>query len=537
MSIVDGARTNGRSDVEDVQRLKPNQLGIGTILFMVVAFSAPITAMTGNVPVAVGYGNGWGAPAGFVVATIVLTIFSVGYTVMARYITSASPFYGYIAHGINKPIGMASGLLVMCGYMVIEAALVGIFAAFAKTTLSDQLGIDLPWHVYAAFMLGLIAILSYYEINFAARVLAVMLVLELSILLIMSFAVLFSAGGPDGIPLKSINPVNAFHGNGVASAAVGLGIFMAFWSWIGFEATAVYGEESRNPRRVIPIATFIAVIGIGVMYTFFSWMAVAGNGLTESVKVASGSDPFQLFFAPTREYVGTWGIDTFQWLLLTGSFACGFAVHNTAARYLYTLGREGFVHRALGRTHARHGSPHVASFTQTGVATTIVLLFALFDQDPYLSLFVLGAIFATMAILIVQTLSSFAVVGYFHVHKRHPENHNLFQTLIAPLAGGIMMIAVVYLLIDNLDAAAGAAAQTLLFDLIPWIVVGIFVFGFFAALYLRSKRPEAYDRIAWIIYRDTAEREDVPAGGTRAVAAVGEMGAGVGPGQAERPLG
>ena len=39
MSIVDGPSTNGRSDVENVQRLKPNQLGIGTILFMVVAFA------------------------------------------------------------------------------------------------------------------------------------------------------------------------------------------------------------------------------------------------------------------------------------------------------------------------------------------------------------------------------------------------------------------------------------------------------------------------------------------------------------------
>jgi amino acid transporter len=265
-------------------------------------------------------------------------------------------------------------------------------------------------------------------------------------------------------------------------------------------------------------------------------MAVAGNGLTQSVQVSSGDDPFQLFFAPTREYLGSWGIDVFQWLLLTGSFACGFAVHNTAARYLYTLGREGFIHRALGRTHEKHGSPHVASFAQTGVATTIVLLFALFDEDPYLSLFVLGAIFATMAILIVQTLSSFAVIGYFHVHKRHPENHHILETLVAPLVGGIAMIAVVYLLIDNLDAAAGAAAQTLVFDLIPWIVVGIFVFGFLAALYLRSARPDAYDRIAWIIYRDTAERDEVGAGETRAVPAVGQMGSGAGPGQAEQPL-
>jgi len=524
MSIAEG--TTGAPREEDVQRLKPNQLGIVTILFMVIAFSAPITAMTGNVPVAVGYGNGWAAPAGFIIATIVLSVFAVGYTVMARYITSASPFYGYIAHGISKPVGMAAGLLVMCGYMVIEAALVGIFAAFAKITFADQLGIDLPWHVYAAFMLVLIAALAYFEINFAARVLAVMLVLELSILFVMSFAVLFSGGGPDGIPLEAISPVNAFQGNGVASAAVGLGLFMAFWSWIGFEATAVYGEESRNPRRVIPIATFVAVVGIGAMYTFFSWMAISGNGLSQSVAISAGDDPFQLFFGPTREHLGAWGIDVFQWLLLTGSFACGFAVHNTASRYLYTLGREGFIHRALGRTQAKHGSPHIASFAQTGVAATIVFLFAVFDEDPYLSLFVLGAIFATMSILIVQTLSSFAVIGYFHVHKRHPENHHILQTLVAPLVGGLAMIAVVYLLIDNLDAAAGAASETLVFDLIPWIVVGIFVFGFLAALWLRSARPEAYERIAWIIYRDTAERDAPQAEETRAVAAVGEMGAG-----------
>lgn len=534
MSVRAGSAELPATAERRVERLKPNQLGVGTILFMVVAFSAPITAMTGNVPVAVGYGNGFGAPAGFVIATIVLTIFAIGYTAMARHITSASPFYGYITHGLGRPIGMASGLLVMAGYMMIEPALVGIFAAFAETTFSDQLGISLPWEVYAALMLALIAILSYFEVSLAARILAVMLICELSILVVMSFAVLFSGGGPDGIPLTAVNPVNAFHANGVASGAVGLGLFMAFWSWIGFEATAVYGEESRNPRRVIPIATFIAVIGIGVMYTFFSWMAVAGNGLTQSIQLSAGDDPFQLFFNPTREYLGGWGVSIFEWLLLTGSFACGFAVHNTAARYLYTLGREGFIHPKLGRTHSRHGSPHVASFAQTGIAATIVFLFAIFKQDPYLSLFVLGAIFATMAILIVQTLSSFAVVGYFHARK-HAQSGNLITTLVAPIVGGVAMIAVVYLLLSNLSSAAGVAAQTLVFDLIPWIVIGIFAVGLVAALYMRARRPDAYQRIAWIIYRDTAERSDT-GDELPVVPAVGEMGAAVGPGPAERPL-
>src|SRR4051794_9182714 len=59
--------------------LKVGAIGLAGVLFMAVANAAPITAMTGNVPIALGYGNGIGAPAGFLVATIVLTLFTVGF--------------------------------------------------------------------------------------------------------------------------------------------------------------------------------------------------------------------------------------------------------------------------------------------------------------------------------------------------------------------------------------------------------------------------------------------------------------------------
>jgi amino acid transporter len=339
-----------------------------------------------------------------------------------------------------------------------------------------------------------------------------MLCLEVSILFLLSFAVLFSGGGPDGVPLSPINPVNAFKANGLEASAIGLGLFMAFWSWIGFESTAVYGEESRNPRRVIPTATMIAVLGIGVMYTFFSWMSIAGNGLQQSIAVAGGDDPFGLFLNPTHEFLGQWAVDVFQWLLLTGSFACGLATHNTASRYLYTLGREGVLPPKIGATHDAHQSPHIGSFGATAVAATIVILFALFDQDPYLSLFVLMAILATMAILIVQTVCSFAVIGYFHVRKLHTHEESPIRTLVCPLLGGIAMIAVVYLLLDNLESAAGAAAETVFFDLIPWLVVGVFLFGLLGALYLRSARPRAYERIGAVFFKESIERTSEPTG-------------------------
>ena len=485
----------------EVQRLKPNSVGLVGVVFMAVATAAPITAMTGNVPVALGFGNGIGAPAGYLFATIVLTVFAVGYVAMARYITAAGAFYGYISHGLGQVMGMASGLLATMAYIVFEASLIGIFSSFAQTTFQEQLGLNVPWQVFAVLMLILNAILAYFDINFTAKVLAVILITEIAMLALMALAVLFSGGGPDGIPLAPINPINAF-----AGPAAGLGLFFAFWSWVGFESTAMYGEESREPKRIIPRATLITVIGVGLFYVFVSWMAVAGNGLSQSVALAQ-EDAFAVFFNPTREFVGGWAVLVFQWLIITGSFACGLAFHNCASRYLYAIGREGFISPALGRTHPTHGSPYVASFVQTGIAAMIVGLFWATGQDPYLGLFTLMAILGTFAILVVQTLCSFAVIGYFR--RNHPEARHWFKTFLAPLLGGIGMAAVVVLLLLNRSTAAGDASETLLFRMIPWIVVGVFLAGVALAFYMRARNPEKYQLIGRIIYEDTMERPDV----------------------------
>ncbi|WP_369168295.1 APC family permease [Streptomyces sp. R28] len=487
----------------EVHRLKANSVGLTGVVFMAVATAAPITAMTGNLPIAVGFGNGTGAPAGYLFATLVLTVFSVGYVAMARRITAAGAFYGYISHGLGRITGMASGMLAVLAYIVFEASIVGVFSYFAQTTVHDQLGVDLPWILYAAAMLLFTAVLAYFDINLTAKALGVMLVAEIAVLFVVATAVLLNGGGPDGIPLEPVNPKNAFTG-----ASAGLGLFFAFWSWVGFESTAMYGEESRDPKRVIPRATLISVIGVGIFYIYVSWMTIAGNGLDRSVEISSGTSPLDLFFDPAHSYLGAWAVDAFQWLLITGSFACGMAFHQCAARYLYAIGREGFLHPALGRTHPRHGSPHIASFVQSVIAVGLVGAFWLTGQDPYIHLYTLLAILGTMAILIVQTLCSFAVIGYFR--KNHPEDRHWFRTLTAPLLGGIGMIAVVGLLVTNLDTAAGTAAGSLFFRTIPWIVGLVFFGGLGLGWYLKVRRPERYDIIGRIVLEDSGEREEGP---------------------------
>ena len=505
-------------------KLKAGAVGLAGVLFMAVANAAPITAMTGNVPIAVGYGNGLGAPAGYFVATIVLTLFTVGFVAMARYITTAGAFYGFITHGLGQVWGMASGALATMAYVVFEGSLIGIFAYFSNFGLDRWLGWDVNWLLLAFIGIAVVAAFGYFDINIAAAFLGVTLIAEIALLGLMAIAVLFSGGGPDGLVPEAVNPLNAFtdlpEGGGVglqdiAAGSAAIGLFFAFWSWVGFETTAVYGEESRNPRRIVPMATLMAVIGLGLFYTFVSWMMIAGNGKERTIELAVAGD-LNLWVGLAEDKLGGSFVgDIYVFLIIIGSFACALAFHNAAARYLYAIGRElpGVKH-SLGRTHAVHHTPHVASIVQTGITVLFTLGFYFLageGTDPLMGAYIyqygLLAVLGTMAILIVQAITSFAVISYFHVKKAQPGN--LVTTGIIPALGGIGMLFVVWLLIDNLEFAGGLAAGSPFFKAIPWIVIGTFVLGLLGVLFLRSKHPEVYRSMGRTVMEETHERESV----------------------------
>ncbi len=507
---------------KEIKRLKAGSIGTIAVVFMAMATAAPITAMTGNVPIAVGYGNGIYAPAGYIVAGIILTIFTVGYAAMSRHITNTGAFYSYISHGLGSAVGFMSGVLSAVAYIVFEASLIGIFASFTRSTIIAFNGPTISWVPIALAGIIIIAILGYFDISISGAILGVFLVTEVVILLLMSFSVLFHGGGSHGLVPSAINPLNAFKAAPsdpkagiVGSAAIGL--FFAFWSWVGYETTAVYGEESKNPKKVIPRALMVVVIFIMALYAFVSWMTIAGDGPAHAIAYARSSNPFSMFYNVADMYLGGWVKDIYQVLIITGSFACALAFHNSASRYIYSIGRElpsKKLSGALGATHDKHKSPYVASIIQTVITLAFILGFWIFQKPSaaapdvaYDDIYGLLAILGTMIILIVQSLSSLSVISYFHVKKQHPETANIFRTIICPIVGAGGMLYVVYLLFTNLSFAAGAAASSPFFHAIPWIVLAVAVLSLGYALLLRQRHPNDYALLGKTILEEAQERD------------------------------
>ena len=139
------------------------------MLFLTVTGAAPISAMLFNVPIAVGYGNGIGAPASFLVATIILLIFSVGYAAMASKVTAVGGFYSFISHGLGRELGMGFGFGSVVAYSVFEASLAGGFAYFANLDIKQWMGIDIPWPILSLIMIVGISILDLLDVKISRR--------------------------------------------------------------------------------------------------------------------------------------------------------------------------------------------------------------------------------------------------------------------------------------------------------------------------------------------------------------------------------
>lgn len=196
------------------------------------------------------------------------------------------------------------------------------------------------------------------------------------------------------------------------SGALGIALVFAYTSFIGFEATVIYGEEARDPRRTVPKATYIALIGMGVFYSISAWL-LTNSFRADSVVAEAGDDPESFAAKALRSQLGAISNDIMSVLIITSIFAAVLAFHNTLARYLFALGRQGLVWGRLGRTHRTRQSPHVACLVQAATATAVIGVFAVSGADPYGGLYVWATGLGAIGVIILQSVASVAVFVFF----------------------------------------------------------------------------------------------------------------------------
>ncbi len=489
------------SDPETSGKLAKGALGPVQVLFLIVTGAAPLAAMVFNVPVTV-LGSGYAAPAAFLIATVVLTIFSVGYIEMSRRVSSIGGFYTFITRGLGGIPGLGSGVLIALCYIIFAAGVLGAFGYFASTTIEDWTGFAMSGWVYSFIALAAMSAFAFYDIELTAKVLGVALVGEILVLTALAVAVLLKGGGPDGIVLDGLNPAALFDNEAAVqvfgTAAVGIALFGAFWSWVGFEMAPNYAEESRDPKRIAKVATYGSVVGLGLFYILMSVVFVSAWGKTgaaEGVAAQFAGKSDSAWYPIATTFAGGWLTTMFQFLMITSSFACAMAFFNTGARYIFSLAREGILPSVFAKTHPTRHAPVNAAMAVTGIVGGWILAFTISYPSTLDSLVKLATwtpLLGVLGILAVQAICSFAIIRYFATEAR--DGFHWWKTGLAPLLGGLGQVGAMYLLVANRGGLGGAADAGFI-KYFPWVALAVFVLGAVFAVYLKAQVPSTYARI------------------------------------------
>jgi len=454
---VSAPESLGGENTAPERHLRGN-LGVASIVFMVVAAAAPLGVIGGVVPLGIASGNGAGFPATFIVSTVVLLFFAVGFTAMTPYVEDAGAFFSYVRKSLGTPAGIGIAFVALVSYVALEAGVYGLLGPAGAAVVELFEGPALPWWLFAAVAFVVTTYLGYRNITVSSRVLGVLLTAEIAIVLVLDLVIVVR-GGDHGLSTGIVNPTAIFSGS------LGIGLLFAIISYVGFEATAIFRDEARTPERTIPRATYLALILIGVFYAITSWALISGWGDETAVQHATDSGATFLGDSAQR-YIGLVGSDVITVLYFTSLFACILAFHNVASRYVFALSQRDVLPASLSQPHALHGSPHRASSWISGVVAAGILLAVVFNLDPAAQFYTWFAGATTVGVVVLMIATSVAVLVFF---GRDHRGHSVWRVRVAPVLGLVGLLGALVLILTNLKDLVGGSS------VLAWVIVGVLV--------------------------------------------------------------
>lgn len=466
---------------ESADRLSGN-MGIGELVMSVLAFSSPLTTVAGFIPVLLTF-SGHGAPALYLTVTLLLVLFSVGFTTMGRRVKNPGGFYSFVAAGLGRPAGLGGAFLATFGYAAIGFFGPAFFAVTVQSYVVENLGgPEIAWYWYALALIAATTALAYRRIDLSAKVLTVVMALEVLAVVVFDITAFVTGGPADGGGAGFSLP-------GITDSGIGLAVLFVVGNFLGFEATVLYRDEVKDPDKTIPRATYISVISIGVFYAIAAWAYVAYFG-ADKAQEAAAADTVGLFSSALLNLTGKIVVDVVTILLMTSILASVLSIQNVAARYLFSLGTDRVLPAFLGKVHPHHRSPSVSASLIGGLWAVLVIFFVVVGVAPE-KLYPIATGSGTLAVLLLMLGTSVAVVLY--LRKNREPGDSLWKTTIAPVIAALGLAVVAVLAVVNYSELIGDTGMITMTFLV--FTFGLPVAGVIVALVLRARKPDVYQRI------------------------------------------
>jgi amino acid transporter len=386
--------------MSETRGLKKGALTFWEVVSQSIANIAPSATPALIIPL-VFASSGNGTWLAYLVATLSMLFVTAQINAFASRSASPGALSTFTTLGLGPRFGALSGWSLFLAYIFTAAATLAGFTNYAGVILTSVLGIQIGVGAGAFLMLGTLVLcwsIAWRDVQLSTRA---MLLLEftsvgLIVCLVMGFF-LHLGHGYDSSQMSL---------SGMSFQGFRMALVLALFSFVGFESATALGEEAKDPLRSIPKSVLYSVVVVGFFFTSVAYTLVLG--------FRGAASPLDKAVSPLVDLANIAMLPKLGLPLaigaMVGQFACALACINAASRVMYAMAEKGFFHRATGRIHETHATPHVAVTVcalASGIAPLILLLrgTAVMDIFGYLgSIATFGFLFSYVLVCIAAPI-------------------------------------------------------------------------------------------------------------------------------------
>jgi amino acid transporter len=435
--------------------LRAAAIGFPEVLMQSITQIAPALALL----LTIGFNTGLAgsaAPMTYLVAFIIVLSLTVPLGELARVFPSAGGYHTYISAVLGKRTGFLAAW-VYSSIAPMAPAAIGAYASYLMAgDLRTEYGIHLAWWILYLAMIAAVGLAAYRGIELSGKLMVALGVAEMTIVAALSLWGL-ARPGAGGVSGAGFNPASATSGHGFYLAVV-----FSIFGFTGWEAAIAVGEESKDPRRLIPRALTGSVLILGVFLVICAWGIQIGWGTSTLGSLAASTSPaFQLAHR-------FWGAGSILLLLaiLNSTLADCLACTTNSTRMWFSMGRAGALPARIAAVHPKNQTPTIAIALQTAVSVVVGILGSwLVGHDQIF--FVAGLVF-TLGYIFVYGAGNVAVARHFLTTAR-PEL-SAWKHLVLPAFGTASLLFVGFYSLHPLPAAPVSYAPVIA---LVWFAAGL----------------------------------------------------------------
>ena len=418
--------------------------------------------------VIIGEAIGTSGPAiilSFLLAGVTCVFSALSYSELASSIPVSGSAYTYSYATMGELVAFIIGwdLILEYGFSVATVA-VG-WGGYLNDLLSSAFGLDLPnWMVNPPGEMGgkvnLTAVVIVLAVTAvlvtgvreSARANTIMVFTKLAILTFFVVVGIFSFKSSHFTPFQ---PEGL---SGTVSAAS-----LIFFAYIGFDAVSTSGEETKNPKRDLPIAIIGSLVIATILYII---VAVVTVGLVPVDALDGSSSPLT---DAIKQGTGlSWAGDVLSLGALIAITSVILTILYGQSRIMFAMSRDGLVPKFFGRLNAKAVPAH--SLLLFGGLVAVIAAFV-----PL----------STLAELVnIGTLFAFALVniGVIVLRRTDPGLERQFRVPFVPFTPLIGLALCIYLMTQ-------LKGDTWL-RFIVWLLLGLGVYFFYSRRHSRVQAGE-----------------------------------------------